>query len=92
VAAGVAALSKRKGLAKADAMRDSLARIRERPHAVWLVKLADRITNLQPPPKHWTAEKIANYRVEAELILRELGPASSYLGKRLAEKIASYGR
>jgi (p)ppGpp synthase/HD superfamily hydrolase len=92
VAAGVAALSKRKGFAKADAMRDSLTRIRERPHAVWLVKLADRITNLQPPPKHWTAEKIVTYRAEAEVILRELGPASPFLAKRLAEKIAAYAR
>lgn len=92
VAAGVAALSKRKDLAKDQKMRDSLMRIRQQPHAVWAVKLADRITNLQPPPAHWTAAKIAAYRDEAGEIRAALGEASPYLAGRLAMKIERYGR
>jgi (p)ppGpp synthase/HD superfamily hydrolase len=92
VAAGVAALSKRPDLAKAEAMRDSLERIRRQPHAVWAVKLADRIINLQPPPAHWTAAKIGGYRDEARVILDALAPASAYLSHRLAAKIETYAR
>jgi len=44
VAAGVWALTKDDRLPKSDQMSDSLRRIREQPHAVWAVKLADRIT------------------------------------------------
>jgi (p)ppGpp synthase/HD superfamily hydrolase len=38
-----------------------------------MVKLADRITNLQPPPGYWDAEKIERYREEGRAILNELG-------------------
>jgi HD domain-containing protein len=77
---GVAALSKNPALPKSDAMADSLARIRTQPLAVWAVKLADRITNLAPPPPHWTPPKCATYRAEAQTILDALGgtPARAY--------------
>lgn len=90
VAAGVAALSKDATLPKAERMADSLARIRREPHAVWLVKLADRITNLAPPPAHWPKAKRAAYREEAMRIGEALGEASPYLAGRLAEKIDAY--
>ncbi|MFV9506405.1 MAG: HD domain-containing protein [Oscillochloridaceae bacterium umkhey_bin13] len=90
VAAGVAALTKANTMPKAAAMADSLARIQAQPQAVWLVKLADRITNLQPPPAHWDAAKIVAYRNEAQTILEALGAASPYLAARLAAKIAAY--
>jgi len=44
-----------------------------------MVKLADRITNLQPPPSHWTAEMTERYKEGAELIYKELASASEYL-------------
>ncbi len=53
VAAGVLALSKDPALPRSEQMADSLRRIREQPREVWLVKLADRITNLAPPPSYW---------------------------------------
>lgn len=90
VADGVTALSKDRAIAKQDALADSLRRIVLAPHAVWCVKLADRISNLQPPPPHWSAEKIAKYRDEARLILATLGPANAYLAARLQEKIDAY--
>jgi (p)ppGpp synthase/HD superfamily hydrolase len=90
VADGVAALSKDGALPKPERMADSLRRIRAQPHEVWIVKLADRITNLAPPPPGWTAEKRAGYRDEAGEILRALAEASVYLADRLAARIARY--
>ncbi len=55
-----------------------------------MVKLADRITNLQPPPGHWDAEKIERYREEGKEILQELGKGCSYLAERLKQKILKY--
>ncbi len=91
VAAGVLALSKNTKLGtKAEQMADSLVRIKQQPIEVWMVKLADRITNLQPPPEHWTLKKISYYQQEAGQILIHLGPASEYLAQRLTQKIAAY--
>ena len=91
VADGVLALSKNDGLeSKQEKMLDSLARIKEQPKEVWMVKLADRVTNFQPPPKHWNAKKIERYREEGRLILNELGHASRYLAERLRDKLRVY--
>jgi len=90
VAAGVLALSKDPALPRDQAMPDSLRRIQLQPREVWLVKLADRITNLQPPPTRWQAPKIAAYRAEATMIVEALGAASPYLEGRLRSKIAAY--
>lgn len=91
VARGVQALTKDPALPKEQRMADSLRRIQVEAIEVWLVKLADRITNLQPPPKHWSSEKIREYRAEAIQILRALSPASPYLAQRLKAKIEAYG-
>ncbi|MEM9485035.1 MAG: HD domain-containing protein [Cyanobacteria bacterium P01_F01_bin.116] len=91
VAAGVLALSKNLELPKAEQMVDSLARIRQQPGEVWMVKLADRISNLQKPPGHWGQEKILRYGAEARMILGTLGEANGWLARRLEEKIVAYG-
>lgn len=90
VARGVLALTKNSLLPKEQQMPDSLKRIRQQPRKVWLVKLADRITNLAPPPVHWNNEKKTSYRQEAILIHDALGDASSYLAGRLGERIEQY--
>lgn len=91
VAQGVLALTKDETLpSKAAQMQDSLRRIKEQPHTVWMVKLADRITNLQPPPSFWTEAKILAYRDDARLILSELSEASAFLADRLGQKIEKY--
>lgn len=90
VANGVLALSKDSSLPKADRMADSLRRIREQPREVWIVKLADRISNLEPPPDYWSSEKRARYRDEAGDILAALGSASPYLSGRIQAKIGAY--
>ena len=90
VADGVLALSKDKALPKADQLADSLVRIQREPHAVWMVKLADRITNLGPPPRSWSSDKRRRYRDEAISIADALGAASAALDARLRARIASY--
>ena len=91
VADGVLALTKDKDLpTKKEQMEDSIYRIKQQPKEVWMVKLCDRITNLQPPPKHWNKEKIEKYRAEASFILEQLGEANLFLAQRLKSKIDSY--
>ncbi|MEM7032012.1 MAG: HD domain-containing protein [Chloroflexota bacterium] len=91
VADGVQALSKNDQLPdKQSQMVDSLARIKKQPPEVWLVKMADRITNLQGPPAHWSKEKISLYREEGQLIWNELQTASPFLATRLQQKIDDY--
>jgi (p)ppGpp synthase/HD superfamily hydrolase len=90
VAAGVSALTKDEALPKEAQIPDSLRRIRAQPNEVWLVKLADRIVNLQPPPKHWEPAKIADYKAQSQTILDELSAASPFLAARLEAKIAAY--
>lgn len=91
IVSGVRALTKVPSLPATEQMTDSLRRIRQQPHEVWLVKLADRISNLStPPPAHWSAERINAYCTEAELILTTLSPASPYLTARLRSRINQY--
>lgn len=71
-------------------MEDSLKRIRKQPREIWMVKMADRITNLQPPPGHWSRDRVHRYRLEASEIHRLLEGGSSYLAGRLREKIDIY--
>lgn len=90
VADGVLALTKNSELPKSERMIDSLERIRKQPKEIWMVKLADRVTNLQPPPNSWEKSKILNYRDEALLILENFGEACPFLAKRLEAKISEY--
>jgi (p)ppGpp synthase/HD superfamily hydrolase len=90
VADGVAALSKNPQLEKSQQLLDSLHRIESQPREIWMVKLADRITNLQPPPIHWDTTKIRRYREEAIEIHTHLQSASPFLASRLAQKIEHY--
>ena len=91
VAKGVQALTKNEQLpTKHEQMLESLARIKMQPAEVWMVKLADRITNLSAPPFYWTKEKKIKYRDEALLIHSELYTANSFLSERLISRIDSY--
>lgn len=91
VALGVEALTKNENLAsKEERMLDSLNRINGLQKEVGIVKLADRITNLQEPPKHWGIDKIQNYLDEAKLISEMLNNKNKYLNNRLETKITEY--
>ncbi|ALF53074.1 phosphohydrolase [Nostoc piscinale CENA21] len=90
VAKGVLALTKDNSLVKHLQMADSLKRIKQQPPEVWMVKLADRISNLQAPPHYWSQAKIVKYREEAIEIYEALKDASPFLATRLASKIEDY--
>ncbi|MBU7586833.1 MAG: bifunctional (p)ppGpp synthetase/guanosine-3',5'-bis(diphosphate) 3'-pyrophosphohydrolase [Nostoc sp. TH1S01] len=90
VAKGVLALTKDNRLPKHLQMADSLSRIKQQPLEVWMVKLADRISNLQAPPHYWSQEKIFKYREESIKIYETLKDASPFLAARLARKIEEY--
>ncbi|MBC3917631.1 bifunctional (p)ppGpp synthetase/guanosine-3',5'-bis(diphosphate) 3'-pyrophosphohydrolase [Undibacterium sp. CY18W] len=91
VADGVQALSKNTALPdKTAQMRDSLDRILLQPQEIWMVKMADRISNLYHPPHYWGNEKILAYRHEAQMIHDELHTADAKLAERLQAKIQAY--
>lgn len=92
VAHAVSALTKRNDIPKNEKMKDSLNRIKKLSKEVWSVKLADRITNLQVPPSHWSLEKKQAYQKEAIQILQELNGANLYLENRLKDKIEEYSK
>lgn len=59
IAKAVEALTKDQKLpSKQERMMDSLTRVNKLQKEVGLVKVADRITNLQNPPSHWSNDKI----------------------------------
>lgn len=92
VAEGVLALTKNEGLPKDDRMLDSLSRIQKQSQEIWLVKLADRITNLAEPPAYWSIEKRQKYLEEAEKIHAALYQASPFLSKRMKRRMKTYAQ
>lgn len=91
VADGVLALSKDIALPDKQAqMQDSLQRIKKQPKEIWMVKMADRITNLYHPPFYWDNAKILAYRDEAIYIHHQLHTAHHGLAQRLQAKIDAY--
>ncbi|MCH9741009.1 MAG: HD domain-containing protein [Epsilonproteobacteria bacterium] len=91
IANGVLALTKNEKLeTKHEKILDSLERIKMQPKEVWIVKMADRVSNLREPPHYWTVEKRRTYRHEAQIILEHLSLANELMAKRLKDKIEEY--
>ncbi|WP_271764815.1 HD domain-containing protein [Aquimarina algiphila] len=91
VADGVLALTKNEDISSKNLMMiDSLNRIKQQPHEVWMVKMADRICNLYHPPYYWNNKKINSYREEAKTIFNNLNIANETLANRLDNKIKDY--
>ncbi len=90
IAEAVDSLTKDKTLTKKEQMADSINRLLTKSYEIQMVKLADRITNMQKPPETWDSEKIYNYHKEAKFILSCLKNSNAYLSERLENKIAEY--
>ena len=90
VARGVLALTKNTSLDKKYQMQDCLTRIVMQDKEVAIVKLCDRITNLQKPPVKWHKEKIKKYHLQAITIAQALEGKNAYLDNRIQEKIKAY--
>lgn len=92
VADGVLALSKGNEFKKKKELDVYLKNIAAQKREIRMVKLADRIVNLQEPPAHWDNEKRKSYREEAKQILKALKKTSNLLESRLSDKIYEYKR
>ncbi len=92
IAKGVDALTKNESLQKNEQIKDSVHRIKQLANEIWAVKLADRITNLMPPPADWDKQKIQHYLDDSNMILEELKDGNVYLAKRLSQKIKGYSQ
>jgi (p)ppGpp synthase/HD superfamily hydrolase len=92
IADAVWALTNDNRLLKDYRLTDCLAKIRQRRQEVWAVKLADRITNLQPPPERWSKDHIREYQFDSLQVLQALKGGNEYLEKRLEAKIEEYGK
>ena len=91
IAKGVLALTKNENLKdKKSKMSDSINRILKEPKEVAIVKIADRVTNLQTPPKTWSIEKVNNYYSEAKDLAEKLMGNNDYLDKRINSQINIY--
>ncbi len=90
IADGVSALTKNTDLPYNLRIQDSLRRIKLCKPEIALIKLADRIVNLQEKPIQWDNNKLINYKQDAELILEEIGYVSKTLSYRLQQKIENY--
>ena len=90
VATSILALTKDSTLDKKDQIDDSLNRILNLGREVAIVKLCDRITNLQKPPKKWDNAKIKKYHLQALKIAERLKGKNEYLDKRIQEKILNF--
>lgn len=90
VAKGVHALTKNEYLPKSEQMLDSLKRILAQGAEIRIVKMADRIFNLQAPPHYWSQEKRLAYQEEARLIFEQLNGVNPFIEERLAQKIEAY--
>ena len=90
VAEGVLALTRNQDLPEKKQLEDSLKRIVKLKREIWMVKLADRISNLREPPEHWDLEKRELYLEDAKLIFDYLKKGSRHLASRLSDKIYAY--
>lgn len=90
VAQGVLALTKNETLPREAQMHDSLQRILQQPDEVRIVKMCDRIDNLNAPPDYWTTEKRKAYQTEGQIILDTLKGVCPYAEARLQYKIEAY--
>ena len=60
------------------------------PRSAQIVKMADRIVNLNPPPVGWTHKRITEYHDESEKIYGKLHSANQLLADRLKQKMEYY--
>ena len=88
VAEGVVALTRIEG----ESSEAYLKRIIGKEKEIWMVKLADRVWNMNEPPSHWDLAKRKEYLEETKIINDALRKGSPYLTARLSDKIYAYKR
>ena len=79
VARGVLALTKDAKLEESKQLPDTLSRIVREPKEIWVVKLADRIANLNTPRAHRKGVSTSAYHAESIEILNKLERRAAFL-------------
>jgi (p)ppGpp synthase/HD superfamily hydrolase len=92
IAEAVWALTVDTRLLKDYRLTEKLAKVRQCRKEVWAVMLADRITNLQAPPRNWSNDHVIEYHYDSKQILEALKGGNKFLEQRLAKKIEEYSR
>ena len=87
IAMGVLALTK----IPYDSFDTYLQKIKQEIREIWVVKICDRIVNLQVPPASWSQEKIRNYLDSSTQIWKEL-QTDLPVSERLNDKILNYSQ
>lgn len=90
IADNVLALSKNPDLPKAEQLEDSLKRIVATSKEAMLVKMADRIFNIDELHPLWGYKKLVNYLKDSKRILQVLGDANKSLANKLEKYIKKY--
>lgn len=90
VAEGVDALTKDENLSKKEELTNSINKILTQSYEIQMIKLANRLVNMQKPPENWDSQQIFNHQKEAKFIHSCLKNCNIYLSKRLEEKINNY--
>jgi len=90
VADGVLALTKNENLHKKLQMKDCINKIKLLTKEIAMVKLADRLFNMQSRVPVWSKERQEEYKNEAQLICNELGFSNEFLKIKLQSAINSY--
>jgi (p)ppGpp synthase/HD superfamily hydrolase len=88
VAVGVQALSKLHE-PEFQNLTNYLTRIRQQPREIWIVKMADKITNIASPPEEWTPQILESYKKDAKQTNDTLKAASAFLSDRLLKLITA---
>jgi (p)ppGpp synthase/HD superfamily hydrolase len=90
VALGVDALSKKSDIPSPLRMAHSLDRILKQHDEVAIVKMCDRVCNLNQPPNHWPKSKVLGYLAEAHEIHQQLGARHDTAAQRLEVQMEYY--
>ena len=90
IANGVLSLSKNHNLEKTLQLEDSINRILKQPQDIWMIKMADRIVNLNEPPSFWTNDKKISYHKQSKSIYNAFKTSNFQLANRLKSKIEDY--
>lgn len=92
ILAGIQALTKDKSLPSQEQMPDSIKRLQHLPPYIQMVKIADRITNLDVPPPHWNEDKKRKYKAQAQNICDGLKSPTMHIHGKLQMKIDEYDK
>lgn len=92
IACDIEALTKNRKLPKQAQIADSLVRLKAASSEARLVKIADRLVNLAPPPREWDNRRVSDYHKDAKAIWTSIGSEFGGLEIRFTTALENYAR